>query len=504
MARQKVEKSGIPYNTDELDSTRQMMDRPERFRMGEIGYSGLNIFNGVSKDELKKELTWPHSVKTFKNMTYHSAVSAPLSLYDNIIGKASFKFIPPHNPTEEELDQTRIMNEMLHDMDQPFEDLIKDAMSSLVYGFSVHEKVFRKRLKSNGSDYDDGVIAWKKIAIRNQESIEKFIFSDDGNEILGVKQNLNMINDTYNRFSKRTEKEVIIPRSKFILFRHGKHRGDPFGKSMLRDCYLSWRYLTALEEIEASGVVKDLNGLPVLSIPAQYMAPDASPEQKAMYEMFKNIIRNIQNNQQSGLILPSAVDPETRQKLFNFELVSTDGRKNYNISEIKKYYQTLIFIAMSADVLLTGNTGGGSFALAESKYTITGAAAESILREIVKVINHDLVKQTYLLNGWNPARSAVLDYDNIQDDSLDELGKFIQRVGAVGFLPKTVAVVNRALAASGIDTLSNDMTREELEDLLPQKTSRSGDGMREGLGSGTGNADGSSGNGSDTNAENAS
>ena len=76
------------------------------------------------------------------------------------------------------------------------------------------------------------------------------------------KQNLSSINDIYNRFSKRSNL-INIPRSKFLLFRTGKHRGDPFGKSPLRDAYLAWRFLTALEELEATGVAKDLNGLPV-------------------------------------------------------------------------------------------------------------------------------------------------------------------------------------------------------------------------------------------------
>jgi hypothetical protein len=67
----------------------------------------------------------------------------------------------------------------------------------------------------------------------------------------------------YSRYNSRLLKEVILPRSKFMLFRAGKHKGDPFGKSMLRDAYLAWRFLSVIEEIEANGVAKDLAGLPV-------------------------------------------------------------------------------------------------------------------------------------------------------------------------------------------------------------------------------------------------
>lgn len=452
-------------------------DQPERFKLGEIGYSGLNVFNGIPNTELKRELSWPNCINTYKQMSYHSAINSPLTLFRNLIGKATYKFLPPENPTEAEKKQTAIMNSMLSDMQEPFGDVVKSILSMQTYGFSVHEKVFYRRLKSNGSKYDDGLVGIKKIALRNQETIEKFIFSDDGNDVLGVKQNLTNVIDPYGRFSSRIENTVVIPRKKFMLFRNGNHQGNPFGVSSLRDVYLAWRYLTALEEIESLSCAKDLNSIPMLTLPAHYLSADASPTEKAIYEQFKNMMRNIQMNNQSAIILPSTVDPETRQKMFEFSLVSSDGKRNNSIPEIKSYYQNLIFIALFADVLQTGNSGGGSFALAEAKSTLTGAAVETLLDSIVEVFNHDLVRQIYELNEWDVTRACTLDYDNLQEDSLEEVGKFYQRLGATGFLPKNLSVINHALNVAGIDPLPEDTTQEELEALLPDKTTKSGQGM---------------------------
>lgn len=483
--------------------TKALDDTPVRFRMSETGYLGLNIFDGISRDELKKELTWPNSIKTFKQMSYHSAITAPLTLFESIIDKATFRFLPPEDATEEEKNQTKIMNSMLHDMEGDFSDFIKDALSFNIYGFSVHEKVYRRRTKEAGSKFNDGLIGWKKLPIRNQETIDKFIFSPDGNDILGVKQDLSMVSDNYNRYSGREKKEVVLPISKVMIFNSGRHRGDPFGKSLLRDAYLAWRYLSALEELEAQGVQKDLNGLPLLTIPAQYMSPDASPDQKAIYEYYKNALRNLQMNQQASMILPSAYDPETRQPLFKFELISTDGKKNYDISKIKDYYKALIFTSMQADVLLLGQGNTGSFALATVKGTLTAQSAEGMVKNIVRTINSDLVRQTYELNGWDTSRMATLDYENITDVDVETLSKAFQRLGATGYLPKTLDVINKGLDTLGIDRLSDDTTQEELDEMLPEKTTKSGEGMKEGMPSGTGNADGSSGNASDTNSDNA-
>lgn len=449
------------------------LDQPERFRLGEMGALGLRTFSGVTKDELKAELNWPRSINTFRDMSYHSAVNAPLTLFENIISKATWTYKPPADATEEEKEQAKIINQMMQDMEQPWSEFIRDVLSSNVFGFSVHEKVFRKRYKANGSLYDDGIIGWKKLPIRVQESISKFIFSEDGNEIIGVQQNLSSINDIYNRFSKRSNL-INIPRSKFLLFRTGKHRGDPFGKSPLRDAYLAWRFLSALEELEATGVAKDLNGLPVLYLPAQYLAVDAPPEVQAIRLYYENVMRNLQMNEQSAVILPQMIEPESRTPMFKLDLLSVDGKKNFDISKIKEYYKNLIFTSLFSDVLTLGQSSTGSFALGSIKNSLAGAYAERLIANIAEVLQNDLIRQTYELNNWSTERIGHFDYDGIEPADLETFSKAVQRMGATGYLPKSLEVVNAVLDSLGIDQLPEDTV---IEDVLPDATTRSGDGL---------------------------
>ena len=475
-------------------------EKIDRFKLGEIGYAGLRMINGISVEETHKELNHPNSVKTYRAMSYHPAINSALSLYNSMVAKAEFRVLPVDDANEEEKKQALLIESMLGDMETPLEDVLIDVMTMTTFGFSVLEKVYRYRNKSNGSIYDDGLIAPKKLAIRNQESIEKFIFDDTGNELLAVKQNISLIKDPYNRFGKRSKMEASIPRKKFMLFNVGRSRTNPYGVSPLRDVYLPWKYLTTVEELEASGVAKDLQGLPVMYIPAEYMSADASTEQKAIYEQFKNIIRNLQQNTQSGVVLPSTTDPETRQPLFKLDLLSTQGgSKNFSTTEVKDYYRTMIFIGMAADILLMGNTQTGSFALGSIKTSLTGAFVESLLRRIVQVFNDDLIKQIYELNGWDLTRRCKLDYEGFEDVDLESFSKAIQRIGAVGYLPKNLEVINKILTSMNIDVLDEDAN---LDELLPDNSSKSGQGMEEGLNSGTGKASGSSGNASDTNADN--
>lgn len=236
------------------------------------------------------------------------------------------------------------------------------------------------------------------------------------------------------------------------------------------------------------------------------MASDASNEQKLILENIKNILRNLQVGAQAGVLLPSTVDEATRSPLFDLSLLSTEGsKKSFDIDKIKQYYRNQIFIGLFADILIMGSSGdsSGSFALGMLKNSLTGSAVESMLDNIVESFNRDVIRQLYELNGYNPARAAKLDYENLNTTDLETMSKAAQRYGATGYLPKTLDVVNKVMESLGIDPLSDNTTQEELDALLPDKTTRSGDGMEEGMPSGTGSASGEAGNASDVNSDNA-
>lgn len=496
MARQpKVTQENVEVN--KASST----DDISRFRLGEIGSIGLPIFNGVSNAEMTKELNPPNNIKTYRLMSLHPAINAPLSLFSNMVSKAKYRFVPPKDATEEEKKRTEIVASMFDDMEHPIEDFIEEAMTFTQYGWSVCEKVFRKRTKSSGSMYDDGLIGIRKLSLRSQESIEKFIFDETGNEVIAVKQNLSGLNDPYNQFYRRKELEIVIPRSKFMLFNLGRNRSNPYGTSPLRDAYLPWRYLQALEELEAQSVCKDINGIPVLSVPAQFLSADSSPEQQKAAEYFRNMLRNLQQGSQSAVMLPSTVDETSRTKLFELQLLSQDGKKNHDITKIKEYYKSLIFTAMGADLLLLGQSGNaGSFSLGTLKNTQTSNVAESFVRRIVQVINQDLIKQIFEINGWPVDRRCKMDYEGFEGDSLDELGKYLQRVASVNLITKDLDVVNFARSNLGIDPLPEGT---DLSELLPENTSRAGEGGATPF-EGTRTSMGDGSNSSDLNSDNAS
>jgi hypothetical protein len=456
-------------------ATVNTLEKPDRFRLSEMGNTGLKIFDGVSQEEIKKELTFPNAVRTFKEMSYHSTIASALILYEVLISQAKYKVVEPENATAEEKQQTEFIRECLNDMEGSFGDFIRDALSAQVYGFSVTEKVYRRRNENSGSKYTDNKIGIRKLAHRSQDTIEKFIFDPEGNSVVGVKQNLSLLQNHYGRFDGVNKTDVVIPRAKFLHIRVGRHRGDPFGKSPLTQVYFAYKYLTSVEDLEATALVKDLVGVPLLKIPASYLDVNADPAKKQIAEYFRNMIRNLQAGTQSGIILPSDASEETKLPLFDFELISADGKKLIDTEKLKTYYTNQILTTLLADILLLGNSSTGSYALGTLKNNMVGAMCKYLINNILEEVNRDLIPQLYELNGFNKARCCRIDADNIEDDDLESLSKAFQRVASTGLIEIDRPVLNKVREMLGIDALPIDM--EVQQDKLSGNSSRAGDGM---------------------------
>jgi hypothetical protein len=233
-------------------------------------------------------------------------------------------------------------------------------------------------------------------------------------------------------------------------------------------------------------------------LPPQYLSADATPEQKAIKDYYERCMANLQMNEQSAMILPNAYDPDSKKPLFSLELLSVDGKKAFDISKIKEYYRNLIYTSLFSDILQMGQSATGSFALGSIKNSLSGAAAEGMIKIICEVLNQDLIKQTYELNGWDVSRRGTLDYDNLEDADLETISKFWQRVTSVGLVEKDREVLNAIRVAGGIDPLPANLPPQQ--DLLTPETSRAGDGMAT-AGAGT-STDGNNVASGDANLEN--
>lgn len=246
-----------------------------------------------------------------------------------------------------------------------------------------------------------------------------------------------------------------------------------------------------------------MRGLKVLYIPPRYMAEDASPEDKAVYDYYKNIMRNLHMNEQSGLILPQVLDDQGEQ-YFKFDVISVTGQKAHDVNKIIGRYKNEIISSLMASQLVLGQEGGGSFSLAESLQGISDMAIESKLIEIQDQLNHDLIPQLFALNGFDTKVTPYFSFGDLKSPDLDVLSKFIQRVGSQGLISASPSTANWIAEQANMPAPFPDptITVDEARQQMVGFSSNAGEGMDSGLPSGTGKADGSSGDSSASNGEN--
>ena len=198
------------------------------------------------------------------------------------------------------------------------------------------------------------------------------------------------------------------------------------------------------------------------------------------------MMRNAHVGKQSGFILPQVLD-ENGKEFFKFDIANVTGTKAYDSSKIITRYAYEILTALSADFLVLGQSGSGSFALSENKVTVSEAAIEAKLIEIQDQLNHDLVQQLFALNGWSTDVVPYFQYGSVEKTDLDILSKFLQRVGSSGLLVKDKSTVKWIHDQAGIPfTVNEDVSHEKFLTMLTAYESAAGEGMAEGTtGNGT-------------------
>lgn len=459
-------------------------------RNATIGYNGLSVIAGQVLEEEDRDLRWPQCIKTFKKMLKHGTVSPAVDYVQTMIARVPWYVKPAEGYEGEHKEYVKFLTSVMGDMDDSWLYTIKNITSFVPFGFAPVEIVPRYRLKSRGSKYNDGLIGLKKLALRSQDTLVGWEYKNKGRDFAGVWQRANIpagIEDRQRINADGDKTKVLIPVEKLLLFRNNPFKDNPEGRSPLASIYRSWKYLTAYEENQANSVSNEVHGLRVLYMPPQYMAEEAPQQYKDVYEDYKNIMRNMHIGKESGIILPQIVDDISGEQFFKFEIINSTGQKANDVRAIIEDYKKEILTALYADFLIMGQEGGGSYALSESKLSVVELMIESKLEEIRDVLNHKLVPLLFRENGWEVDVYPTFEFGDVSDISLAEFAKAFQQVSATKGIPKVPSVINETLAKFGYTyRVPENISKEELFELLEGGDSGSGEGLSEGLGSGTG------------------
>lgn len=456
----------------------------------ELGNLGVSVdFQSIYEDSLR-ELKFPYSLRTFDQMAKSSVVASVLSAVNTIAGQADF-YVESYDQSDTHLNRKKFLEQCLfYDMKTSFNQVVKDALTSTQYGFSILEKVFRERRYSEGSLYDDGRIGIKYLPLRSQKSIEEFKYDDMNRELQSVVQTLTS-NGT-RALNTLTKTSVNLPIDRILFFKVNPSSNYPHGRSPLADAYMSWRVLEELRGIETVSANRNLNGIPHLSCPSEIMDESSDdPEDRLRVTKLKQQMSRISTGEQAYIITPSDRYDQTEgaSAQYDFKVVTGSSSHLTALGSIISRYKNEVFQAMCADILTIDDGQSASSSLTANKQTMFNMFVEARLREFIEVINNDLIPDLFARNGWDITKTPKLKYDRVEKLTVAEMAKAIQQLAATSTIPITPENTNYMAEVFGFPTrVPLDMSFEELTKLRGYGLdiqSRSGDGLAKGSGNGT-------------------
>jgi hypothetical protein len=394
--------------------------------MEELGVTGVKRVSGYVDEEFLPALRGRKAVRVYREMaTNDSMVGALLFTIDKLIREVEWKVLPA-DQSPEGIQAQEFLESCMEDMSDSWDGFIGEVLSMIPYGWSWHEIVYKRRLgpwqkdPKKRSKHSDGLIGWRKMPIRAQETLLRWSFDETG----GIRAMIQMAPPRY--------QTTVIPIEKSILFRTSIAKGNPEGVSLLRTSYRAWYFKKRLEEFEAIGVERDLAGMPVGKVPADYLTAAKGTPQAKTVDAFKKMVRGVRRDENEGLVLPTQFDPDTKQPLFDFELMSSGGTRQFDTNSIITRYEQRILMSVLADFILVGHQDTGSYSLHTDKTGIFRSALNSIAKRIADCLNRYAVPRLFAINGWKMDELPRFEPTNVDPPALDQLAAFISSTAGAG------------------------------------------------------------------------
>lgn len=275
-----------PASYSQMQPTKVATKSKKTDSLNAFGGAGTYLVNGFLEDEFNSKLKGSEGVRKYDEMRRTDAqINAVLSAMELPIRSTRWYIEPSQNADGETGDAEWqvadfVEKALFQDMEQTWDDTLREILTMLPFGFSILEKVY----KVNGDK-----ITIKKLGYRKQSSIQKWETQDGA---AGVTQYLitPLIDDD------AQAQVVSIPADKLLIFSYRREGDNYAGISVLRSAYKHWYIKDKLYKFDAVRHERQSVGIPVITLPE-----GATQEDK---DEALRIVSNIRSTEQTGVVLP--------------------------------------------------------------------------------------------------------------------------------------------------------------------------------------------------------
>lgn len=420
---------------------------------GEIGTTGLRQYGGFVLEEWLARLRGKWGAWAYREMMDNSPIAGGIIFAIKMLAKQC------EWEVEDDVELSYLpcgfVESNMHDMSHTWGDTVSEALSMIGYGWALHELVYKRRqggdplpeagflevLGGDGaeteedpgdvppsSQYSDGLIGWRRIPVRAQETLMRWKFRGYSG-LRGMEQV-----DWHGG-------KHLIPIQKALLFRTETTRNNPEGRSMLRNAWTSYYAIQNIQAIEAIGIERDLAGIPVATPPEGVDL--YSPENAELRAEVQELVTTIRKDEDEGVVLPS--------NDWKLELLSTGGARQIDTDAVIRRYENRMTTSVLADFLMIGQDSVGSYAMVDVKAELFGVAVDAILDMICEVYNRYAIPRLLALNGMKPDKRPKIKHSSAGRIDLRLVGEFLSNLSVAGApIPWTEDMINHLFRAGAM------------------------------------------------------
>ena len=425
--------------SDDDLNPRERFEKAQEF--SELANRRLYRPRGFDRLEYLPQLRGRKASETYREMaTGDALIGAILFAIEMVLRRVEWK-VDPYRPdagapSSDDLERADFLNSCMGDMSHSWEEFLSNALTMLPFGFAFCEIVYKRRDSQNPlapaahrSRFADGRIGWRKFTLVPHATIDEWDLDDYGG-VKGAWQG-----GVYG------EQRVRIPIEKAVLFRTNTR--SPQGTSVLRPIVQSWYYRKKLQEIEGIGAERDLAGLPIITVDVDSLSKQGSD--------YRQIVRNLRRDEQEGIVFPGVANPDTGklEPMADLELLSSSGRRQFDVGSIIQRHSREIAISLLQDVVLLGHERVGTEALASEKRDLSDTALQAWLNDIAAVMNSHAVPRLFALNGESLDNLPMLKPGEIRPTDVKEFATAVKDMASGGWVfagdPAVEAIVRHRL-----------------------------------------------------------
>jgi len=353
--------------------------------------------------------------------------------------------------------QKKFLESCWEDMHQSIHDIVEAALDMLVAGHNVQIPQFKVRRgyypnkPSWNSIHDDMRIGWKSWKTLDPMSIDRWILEDG--------EGYSALEGCVQRSARGKVSE--IPRNRMLLFR-STSRGDlPEGESLFYGAYSTWKskeYFIKLEEVAQS---RNLEGIPKVWAPPEYLSDSATPEEQEFVEYLINISQNLKYNEQTGLVLPAMFD-DNGNRLVDVELMTAANNTRLDSSRVTiKDKEKLIAESMLSSFIKLGD--GGSNALSNDQTSMFILAMRTYLNRIKHILNSEAIPTLFRANGMDMNHVPYIEFSGLEKDSVTQYVDNVTKALKEGAILPSAEVQEATLKKLELPTAAGDAAWKEKE-----------------------------------------